>query len=385
MAAWLGAWLVAGCASDPNVPRDPEGRVDTLGRAWQFACAITNDVKDRAACQERVALAYLASDRIREALTCARSIETWRGAVALADIAAWEAERGESAAAETLVAEAALLNASVRGWPHDRVRMHIAQARMQLHQDAVLQQEFEHYLGNREVHGRVGAYHALATARRGDVQGAVTLLEHLPEPEFYDVAVWRAQGYLMIARDLKLTAISGTNMVDRVWDAVAKIPDYRRFELQLDVVDLLLERNEPADARRRMERITESVEALGLPGHITVPLMAEVALRWARLGDAARLTGLHAAAEPLMRSDMQSIERPPVQARFAEGYAAAGEISKAEALFCRAIDETVALANLRPRAMCAVEIALALHRAELCSDAVTRDLTRLEGSFHAVD
>ena len=73
------AALVAATSCAPQAERGVTAAPDDpLEAGWRFACAITHDGKDRAACQEKVALAYLARGDCDMALNRGAQIENWR-------------------------------------------------------------------------------------------------------------------------------------------------------------------------------------------------------------------------------------------------------------------------------------------------------------------
>jgi hypothetical protein len=110
--------------------------------------------------------------------------------------------------------------------------------------------------------------------------------------------------------------------------------------------------------------------------------MAEVAISWAKQGDAERVRVL----EPLILSlidsdDMQNIERPAALALIAEANGLAGNRDRALELYKMALERSLELVNPRPRALAAVSVCLSLQRSGLETATLEESLKRLHATM----
>jgi hypothetical protein len=359
------------------------GRADPrLEAAWRFACAITNDAKDRALCQERVARAHLERGEVDLALHRARAIEDWRKPAVLADIATHCLRAGDRGRAQPVLAEARTLGAAVTNWPFDRVLLHVTQAEVLAGNLDGAHEIRVRYDLNPEHRGRADAYFALALLLSGRTDEALRTLDMLPGERRYEDFQWQTEGYLLIANAGRLGAAEASNVLERAWTSCETIPGWKKWEQRLDVIDSLRANGLTSAMTGRLEYVTTNVATLGLPGHIKAPLMARVALGWARAGRAGPVAELARAAQPLIETDSQPIEQPSAWAAFVEAAAVAGDRALARDLLGRAVGTAAGLENLRPRAMACVDIALAAARGGFDEPSVRSGLRRLMATFH---
>ena len=364
----------------------PEGIFDPLAAGQQFAARITMDDKDRAKMFGRLCDAYLERGDLIQALTCMRRMEDWRKGVALADIAAWLAERGRADDARSVLEQARRFSATITGWQHDRIEMHIVRAEAVLGLEDRVADARTRYAGNRDVEGQAAAYHALALARTDRADEAFEVLGKLADDNYLDTQMWRAQGYLLLARDAGVGANDRARAAERAWEASDVVPGWKKWEYQLDIVRDAVASGDREKAPDLLGRTSAAIRAAGLPGHIKVPLMARTAVLWGRLGRTDQVNELLDIAEPLIASDLQAIERPEVYALWGEAFAAAEDKVRALTFFKQSAAITLGLVNPRPRALACIDLCLALERSGFRGDEMRESLEHLLGTFeHAKD
>jgi hypothetical protein len=379
----LGAALFAGwrLASRPAPPAPADAALE-LG--WRFACAITDDDKDLASSQEKIALAYLKAGHPDRAESCAESIANWRKGTTLAAIAAWHAENGDVEKAQALLARAEDEVNRSDEWQKDRIMVQAARTRALLNREKDMARLKEHYEANRDYVGEASAYHALTLARTGQGTNALQALEDLASSTYFDTTVWRAEGYLLVARSGALPDDAVTNALDLAWTSATNIAGHRRLEFQLDVADAFADRGDTERAAEMVAHVTQRTIGVPYPGHIKVPVLNEIALRWARLGWADRVAEVTTAAEALIPTELQNIEQPAAYAGLAEAWALTGDRARAKEYVTRAMDQASQLINLRPRALACVDISLALARSGMDDGEMLQRLDRLLATFGAV-
>lgn len=364
---------LSSCTNDAGRPLD---------FAWRFACAITNDAKDRALCQERVARTHLVRNEPDLALRRTREIEGWRKPAVLADIATHHLRARDRVRAQPILAEARTLGATVTDWPFDRVLLHVTQAEILMDNTSGAEAVRIRYDLSPEHRGRADAYFALSLLLAGRTEDALRTLDMLPGERRYEDFQWQTEGYLLIANACRLGPVEVSNVLERAWASCDAIPGWKKWEQRLDVIDSMRNNGLVASLPGRLEYVTTNVATLGLPGYLKAPLMAQVALRWARAGEPGRVAALALAAEPLIETDAQPIEQPSAWAVFAEAAAVAGDRTLAADLYRRAIAAAEGLVNRRPRAIACVDIALSAARSGFDDPTLRAGLNRLMATFH---
>jgi hypothetical protein len=353
-----------------------------LQAGWRFACAIVNDPEDRAECQAKIALAYLARGDCDQALTLGDRIEGWRKGVVLAETATALAEGGKTNAALERAAQAETLGRGIQDWQRDRILARVAKTRAVLGNDAAVGQQSAFYRSNPDYRGEVAAYHALALARGGQVTHALAVLDGLVDTTHLDVASWRANGYLLLAKAGHLSGVQKSNALAQAWAASDRIPGSKRRDVQFDLVEEAAQLGSTVLARLWLEGISSNILNVATPAHIKAPLVAQLAIRWGVLGQADRLSECERVAEPLIRQ-LQSIEQPALFALLGEAWARLGDAHKTWTYYEHALELAGQLTNPRPRAIACVDICLSLERARLRHRPISEGLNRLLAGFGA--
>jgi tetratricopeptide (TPR) repeat protein len=303
------AALAAAVSCAPREDPPAAASADPLQAGWRFACAITNDPDDRAECQEKIALAYVARGEVETALLLVERVENWRKGVVLAEAAA-----------------------------------------------------------------------SLADSGRTQVTNALAVLDGLAEAKQLDVAGWRANGYLLLAKDGRLDAQQTSHAFEQAWAASQGVPGNKRFDMQMKLMDEAVSRGAAAQATPWLENVCSNVLGSAAPAHIKAPIIAQLAIRCGAMGQAVRLAECERAAEPLIR-ELQNIEQPALIAWLGEARARLGDSQTSLTHYEQALALAERLSNPRPRALACVEISLSLERARLRHGPVSEGLNRLLTGF----
>jgi tetratricopeptide (TPR) repeat protein len=376
------AGLVVVTSCSPRAERRDTAMLgDPLAVGWRFACAITNDPKDRAECQEKIAMAYIARGECDKALTLSERIENWRKGVVLAEVAASLAESGQTNAALDRAAQAEAIGRSIQDWQRDRILTRVAKVKAILGRVEEAGKVGAFYRSNRDYRGEAAAYHALALARGGQVTNALAVLDGLAEEEHLDVSSWRASGYMLLAKAGHLDAAQTSNAFAQAWAASQAVPGNMQFDVQMRLIDEAAPSGS-AQAQPWLDALHSNVLNSAAPPHIKAPIAAQLAIRWGAMGQADRLSECEQAAEPLIRQ-LQGIEQPALFALLGEAWARLGDVKKALTVYEHALELAGPLTNPRPRAIACVDICLSLEKARLSHKLITEGLNRLLAGFGA--
>jgi hypothetical protein len=384
----VGLWflavaaLAAGCCA-----RGPEGGAaaaeDPLAAGWRFACAITNDAKDRAACQEAVAMAYVARGDCDRSLELSERIGDWRRGVVLAEIAAKLAEGGRTNEALERAAQAEAIGRGIQDWQKDLILVRVAKTKALLGKEAEVGRWRAFYRTNQDYRGEIAAYHALTLARDGQITNALAALDSLADSTHLDVSSWRAYGHLLLARDGHLNGEQTSHAFAQAWIASDKVPGAKRWDVKMDLAQTATACGETALARAWLNEVSSNlVPVAAAAGHLTAPALGRLAIRWGELKDAERVAACAQAAEPLIRQQ-QNIEQPGLVVLLGEAWARQGDTPRALAYYEHAMDLAGQLPNRRRRAISCVEICLSLERAGLRRPQAGKGLSRLLAGFGA--
>jgi tetratricopeptide (TPR) repeat protein len=383
MSITVMAVLVAATSCAPRAEqRAAAASDDPLDAGWQFACAITNDPDDRAECQEKIAMATLARGDGDKALNLGDGIANWRKGVVLAEAAANLAESGQTNAALDRAAQAEAIGRGIQDWQRDRILARVAKTTALLGREEEAGKTSAFYHSNLEYRGEVAAYHAMALARNGQVTNALAVLDGLTDSKHLDVSSGRANGYLLLAKSGHLDGEQTSNALAQAWAASQTVPGNKRFDVQMGLIDRAVSSGAAAQAQPWLEAVHSNALASTAPAHIKAPIVAQLAVLWALLGQAEQVGECEQAAEPLIRQ-LQNIEQPALFAVLGEAWVRLGDIQKGLTYYEHALELAGSLTNERPRAMACVDICLSLDRAGLRHKQISEGLNRLLAGFGA--
>lgn len=359
---------------------------DPLDAGWRFACAITNDAQDRAACQERIALALLERGECDKALKLGAQIDDWHKGTVLAEAAARLAQAGRTNEAMQRTAQAEAIAVGIQDWQRDFILVRAAKAKAFLGKGEDVERWNDFYQSNRDYRGQVAAYRALALARAGQITNALAALEALADTTFLDVSSWRVSGYLLLAKEGRLSAAQTTNALMAAWVASERVPGNKRWDLQMNLAEAVATSGNRALAREWLAGVSSNLLSGGtstsLPSRVSAALLGRLAVQHAGVKDAQWVAACARAAEPLI-GQLQSIEQPAVLALFGEAWVRQGDVAKGLGYYARAMETAGRLINARPRALACVDICLSLDRAPLRHQQISAGLNRLLAGFGA--
>jgi hypothetical protein len=341
------------------------------------------DDKDRNKARAEVAGAMLFDGHPERAKEMADGIEDWRRGAIYADMVVYQVLHGLSRFDNEALLDAASRVADENiEWRMVRVHEHIAMAKAVQGKTEEVEAIRTRFEIDNAVRGKLGAYLALAKARTGMEKEALTELERLGGETLFDINIWNVQGLLLLAREGGGPEESRLNALEAAWAAADKVPGFKKHQIKMQVIEAWGAAGKTEQTMAAMEDVDSAVVGLGHPAHIKAPLMAEVAISWAKQGDAERVRVL----EPLILSlidsdDMQNIERPAALALIAEANGLAGNRDRALELYKMALERSLELVNPRPRALAAVSVCLSLQRSGLGTAELEESLKRLHATM----
>ena len=378
--------VIAGCK--PSGP-DPKtaGSAGPLDLGWEFACALTDpvDAPERGASQEKVAMARLAGGDAESAQAYALQIGDWRRGIVLIQIADWLAERGETAKAEALLPQIEVCELMTKEWQRDFYRAALIRLRALLGREQEVVGAVSNFTGNANIGGDTIGSLALMLARTGRVDDAKVVLNNLEGMKGLNIAASRTQGYLDLVAAGRLDPETAPGLLTNAWEATAGVMPYRRWELQMTIIQGMVTNGLPALAREHLEDLGSNVvAAVKLPPEVGASILSQGAVAWSRLKEPGRGVDLLRAAEEGVKSRLEPMFQPGAYASLAEGYAAIGDAGQARALYAQALEISCGLPYVRPRALAGVDVCVSLagHK-ELIDAGIQKGLDRLRASFHA--
>jgi tetratricopeptide (TPR) repeat protein len=347
--------------------------VGSLDLAFRFASAIQSDPKDQAKAQEAVLRDFLLLGADDEAASRTAQVRGWRRGVLYAELAEHRAAQGDAEAARDLIEKARGVRSETQGWEGPRVDAEIAAALAALG-DLASSERIALDLAAadpRQYSGRAAATVSQAQTALGNFEKAMEALAPVDGDADVEVSGARTSGYLGIAREKKFTLAQRLAALQAAESSAASLPSWEEVGVLTEIARLYREtgqRERCAGALRKAQEI-----ALSLPGSAAgkIPLMAQVAQGWAEAGEKSRARTLLLEAEPAAAKAFD-IDRPGAYARLASAWRALGDTKQANRLTALAISSAESLRNARPRALSAVDICRSLGRDGVEPDPGTR-------------
>ncbi|MCI0655542.1 MAG: hypothetical protein L0170_00530, partial [Acidobacteria bacterium] len=355
----------------------PASGLASLDLAFRFASAIQSDPKDQAKAQEAVLRDFLLLGADEEAASRAAQVRGWRRGIIYAELAEHRAAQGDAEAARDLIEKAKAVRAETSGWEGPRVDAEIAAALAALG-DLTSSERMALDLAAadpRQYGGRAAATVSQAQAALGNFDKAMEALAPVEGDADVEVSGARTSGYLGIAKEKKFTSAQRLTALQKAEASAASLPSWEEVGVLSEIAWLYRETGERERCTGALQKAQEI--ALSLPGSATgkIPLMAQVAQGWAEAGQKSRARTLMQEAEPWVAKALD-IDRPGAYARLASAWRALGDARQANRLTGLAISAAESLRNARPRALSAVDICRSLGRDGVQPDPAT--LGRLE-------
>ncbi len=379
LAASIPVLMVAGCGKEQNsVP---------LEYGWGYACAITNDAKDRARRQQDVALAYLDYGNIDRSIEMGKQIENWRKAVVMGKSAGRLAFKGRDSEAERLINQAKrfiFAQTETDDWRRSRALMHISEAQAYLGQHEELASLEKAVQGDGNEFGRVRANLALFHALHGDAGKAMELMDSVAaNSPLYDELIWRIRGYLRLVKTERLSGEQEKTAIERAFDSVSKMPGNKKLDLMLMTAETAWNVGLDED-HGFLKAATGEIRDCMFPPNIKALLMAEAMVAWAKRGEKDKVAELaELTRNPELFESLLTTDGSRFFSLLGEARHIAGNPSEALGHFRKAIEITEKQPNIRPRAMAAVSVCLSAHRCDFDFDKLKKDMDRLAEGLNA--
>jgi tetratricopeptide (TPR) repeat protein len=353
-----------------------EAGLEAFDLAFRFASAIVTDSRDRASEQSSVLLDLAEAGDPDGAERQAEAIVGWRRGLVLAELAARRAAVGQTAAARALVGAAEQVRRESGGWEERRLAAHIAWARAALGEvDESRRIASELAVADpRQYSGRSAATIASALAENGSFDEAMAELERLGTEKDIDIALWRLEGYLALARRAGSTPDQASRALDAAAGAAELIDGWKRAEGLARVAGELARRD-----RARAVALLREAEPVAAAVPDTAPVKAGLLAALGRsLGKAGEIDRARSILRDAERSVPRTlvIDRPAGYAGIAASYQEIGDGDEAQRLFGAALASAESLENSRPRALALSAICRSLGRSGAPLDPVMKE--RLE-------
>jgi len=305
--------------------------------------------------------------------------------MALAAIAEWLVTHGEKVKAEAMLPELETCGFTAKDWQRDYLRSTIIRIQALLGRGNDVAQGAAKFNAHSSLGGDVAANLALALAKTGRVDEATGILNNLAKTNGLDTADASVRGYLDLVVSGQINPGTATQMILSAWTTTERVKPYRRWELQLKVIDAMATHGLADQARECLDQVASNIiGAVRLPVDIQISMLGEASVLWNKLGDRGKSQGMIDAAEKSIGRKLEVIFQPFAYAKLAETYAATGDLAKARAYYLRALDIAIELVNRRPRAIAGVDVCVLLtgHKEVMDGD-IQKKLERLAGTFDA--
>jgi len=364
------------------------GQTGPLGYGWTCACAITNDDvdrSDRCLAQKMIALAYVAEGDVKTARACAVQIEDYNKGLVLAAVAEWLITHGERAQAEAILPEIEACRFTARDWQRDYLQTAITRVQALLGKEKTVISSAVKFNDHSGLGGDVAANLALVLSRTGRVAEATGILDDLAKTNGVQTADSSVRGFLDLAVQGRLDRTSVTQMVVKAWESTDHIKPYRRWDLQLDVIEVMTKLGFGDEARVHLTELTSNVvAAVKLPPDAQASMLCRGSILWNKLGEPGKSETLRGVAEKALERKLEDIFQPGTYATIAGVYAETGDMTQARICYARALDLAAGLENRRPRAQAGVAVCVSLAGHKGVIDAgIQKGLDRLRETFDA--
>lgn len=344
-------------------PAASSSSVSSLDLAFRLATAIRSDPKDQAKAQEAVIRDFLLVGETEEARKRADQVQGWRRGVLYAEVAESEARKGNTGAARDLLEMAHTVQSDTSGWESLRIRAQIAEALAELGEVKVSRGVSEELSAadSRQYAGRSAATVAKAEAMGGSFAKAMEALHPLDGDTDVEIAGGRTHGYLELARIPQLTPAQRLEASQATERSAENLPPWERVSVMTEIAQTHQQAGRAQEARRLLQKAEQILATQQGGSSGLLPLVADVARSWGRIGEKARGRSLLRKWEGAAAAALD-IDRPAAFARLASASRALAEPKQAERLLSMAVSSAESLRNARPRALSAVEICRTLGR-----------------------
>lgn len=373
----LGA-LCPGTSASTDLPGDGAARMsevaEPLDYAFRFATAIQDDDEDRAKAQHAVVRDLIATGALEAAEVRGAEIgEAGRRGLVYAALAGARARGGDVERARELLAAAQEIERSIEGWQRPKLTAEIADVLALLRdpEGSTARAEALREADPRSFTGRAAATLADLHARNGEFELAMQGLDSLEGHPDVDVARWRTQGYLGVARVETLQAKQRRRALRAARRSAEHVAGTRAVDLLREIAIELHRQGHGREAAEAMDTAAELMDAVEDHVSAKAVLMTTVARGYASIDRRAKATELLARAEPLVLRT-PALRRPQNYAYIAMGYQMTGSDEEAARLYDKAFEWAEGLQNHRPRMLAVLAICRAMGQEGWRLDRTTR-------------
>lgn len=345
--------------SAPEAKADaPSAAPETADRSWileqamAVASAIPTKIHDRerAQCQEWVALAYLDAGDPIAAARCAESIEGWRRGECEGLIGVQYALKGDRELALKYARLATERATGEQDWRRERILIEAAKIHAILG-NAIMARDLSAGASQAEAGKVDGAVIPVLTPEQFDAQSKV--LDEVIKGGTFDGMRNALDAYLPLLRRMTSNREQALAAAATIDAALPAMPMDLQIIYGTRLASALHALGETGRAKERLDLAAKQVaETVFLPEDLT-PMQVEVAKARAGLGDA---DGARAALDAALASyesrkkEIVDVFRARSPRALAEGYLAIGDQAKAETCWLEALAVGTINPNSRPRA-----------------------------------
>lgn len=352
----------AAAATPPSAPRAkadaPSAAPGTTDRSWileqamAVASAIPTKIHDRerAQCQEWVALAYLDGGDPIAAARCAESIEGWRRGECEGLIGVQYALKGDRELALKYARLATERAKDEQDWRRERIHIEAAKIHAILG-NAIMARDLSAGASQAETGKVDGAVIPVLTPEQFEAQAKV--LDEVIKGGTFDGMRNALDAYLPLLRRMTANREQALAAAATIDAALPAMPMDLQIIYGTRLASALHALGETGRAKERLDLAAKQVaETVFLPEDLT-PMQVEVAKARAGLGDA---DGARAALDAALASyesrkkEIVDVFRARSPRALAEGYMAIGDQAKAETCWLEALAAGTINPNSRPRA-----------------------------------
>ena len=338
-----------------------------LGLSFETATLIPvkPHIKDRSRMQEKVVEACLKLDQPTRAMAFIERIDNWRRGAAYADWAFYQAERGSTGRIPHYLDLARQIALAASDWRRDRIKVKIARTYALLgeHEQA---EAFEDGVEDSEK-GKVAGVRA-GRGSEDSFDDMIQRLDELIETGHVDVvrnALYASAELFNRFYDTPAYRDSAQERIKNSWDV---LPVVLKIDLLVKLTGFALDHGDNVKANKLIDEAQQMMDNYQWRLRYRIPLMAQLAQIRFRAGNKEKALADADRAGELFDKDgrlVVNIYRAETLLPLAEAYQSMGEMSRALAVYKRAVEASVQNPNSRPRAedLSAVCSSMAVYKA----------------------
>ncbi len=351
----------------------PEVQSRLLQTPFEMASAlpVQPHIKDRSRAQEKVVDACLTLDQPQRARSYIDRIDNWRRGLGYAGCALYSVRQGVARGVDPLLEEAEKISSTAtQEWRRDRIQNRVRQVR--------------------SLMAKQRAPDAARQAKGGspgpsEAEEKLQQIDSMVATGDFDLINNALHEYTELYERFYAHPDVRSRIEEKIKSSWEKTPYFIRIDILLKLAAVSLENGGPAPALRWVDEARAMVDGADWPVKFAVMMPANVADMRFRCGDTETALAELGGALSLFKEQGESIvniDRADALIPVAEGYAGAGGLDQARAVYALAVEAAVLNPNSRPRAedLSAICVSMALHRAEP-DEALWRRIQELQANL----